>query len=64
MTPSRNATASAAWSTIGPRAVLTSTAVGFIRPSAAASMSPRVSAVSAQLIDTMSLVSSSSSSGT
>src|SRR6186997_961920 len=60
ITPSRNAAASAPWSTTGPRDVLTSTAVGFIRASAAASMRPRVSGASETCNDTMSLRSSSS----
>ncbi len=43
--PERSASVSASWSTTGPREVLMSTAPGFIRASAAASMRCRVSAL-------------------
>ena len=62
--PSRRASASAAPSTIGPRAVFTRIAVGFIRASAVASISPRVSGVSGTWRLTMSLRARSSSSPT
>ena len=60
--PSRRARASAAWSTIGPRAVLIRIAVGCISASAGASIRWRVSGVSGQCSETKSERSSNSSS--
>ena len=54
MVPSSSATASASSSTTGPRAVFTSTAVGFISASRRASIRPRVSSCSGTCNETMS----------
>ena len=62
--PPRSASTSAASSTSAPRAVLTSTAVGFMRASAAASMRWRLSSLSGACRLTKSAVDSSSSSAT
>ena len=56
--PSCRAAASASWSTIGPRAVLTRIAVGFMRASASASMRCPVSGVSGVCTETKSARSS------
>lgn len=64
MRPARRASTSASWSTMAPRLVFTSTAVGFIFAKAAASIRPRVVSVSEQVMTTTSDWRSRSSSGT
>src|SRR3954454_2803716 len=63
ITPSRNASAKATWSTTGPRDVLTSTAVGFIQARELPLMRCRVAGLRFTWIDTKSLSPRSTSSG-
>ena len=61
--PARSASTSASSSTIGPRLVFTSTAVGFIRANAASSIRWRVSAESGRCSETTSASRAASPSG-